>query len=52
MIGGFSQGAALSLYTACRLQENIGAVIFWSGHPLWANPAEEILSYGMFISLS
>ena len=43
MIGGFSQGAALSLYVACRLEDNIGGVIFCSGHPLWVNPAEEIL---------
>ena len=41
-IGGFSQGAALSLYTACEFEENLGAVLSFSGHQLYAAPVTDI----------
>lgn len=41
-IGGFSQGAALSLYTAFELHENLGAVVCLSGHQLYENPDSQI----------
>jgi len=40
LIGGFSQGAALALYTALEMENEVKAVISFSGHQLYQNISE------------
>lgn len=42
LIGGFSQGAALSFYVGMEHSEELGGVICLSGHQLYENPSDEI----------